>query len=68
MSAFGRHLADITTAPNHVRFGGNVLQNSANERSTSKSGQYQNLKRRFRESKFPIRLDLENCSSRQGAK
>jgi hypothetical protein len=33
----------------------NVLQNSANERSTSKSGQYQNLKRRFRESKLPIR-------------
>ena len=32
----------------------NVLQNSANERSTSKSGQFQNLKRRFRESKFPI--------------
>jgi hypothetical protein len=36
-------------------FGGNVLQNSANERSTSKSGQYQNLKWRFRESKLPIR-------------
>ena len=35
-------------------FRGNVLQNSADEWSTPKSGQYQNLKRRFRESKFPI--------------
>ena len=32
----------------------NVLQNSADEWSTPKSGQYQNLKRRFCESKFPI--------------
>jgi hypothetical protein len=43
----------IGLALNDVRL--NVLQNSANERSTSKSGEYQNLKWRFRESKLPIR-------------
>jgi hypothetical protein len=32
-----------------------VLQNSANERSTPKNGQYQNPKGRFLESKFPFR-------------
>jgi hypothetical protein len=32
----------------------NLLQNSASERPVPKSGQFQNLKRRFLESKFPI--------------
>jgi hypothetical protein len=50
------HLADVLIALTHVCFRElNVLQNSANERSTSKSRQYQNLKWRFLESKLPIR-------------
>jgi hypothetical protein len=48
-----RPMSVIGLALNDVRL--NVLQNSANERSTSKSGEYQNLKWRFRESKLPIR-------------
>jgi len=36
-----------------------VLQNSANERSGRKNGQYQNPKGRFLESKFPIQSLIE---------
>ena len=47
-----RHFAGLQ---NLVAVGGIVLQNSANERSTPKNGQYQNPKGRFLESKFPMR-------------
>jgi len=47
--------------------GGNVSQNSANERPTSKSGQYQKPKR-FRESKLLIRDLIRKLFFAPGAK